>query len=69
MCTLYCPLRKKNSTLLPVGRDVCTHLAAHSPKRLNPLSVITLVSLGNTLKKQDCKTNCFIIGPRSVDFS
>ena len=26
----------------------CTHLAAHSSKRLNPLSVIILVCLGNT---------------------
>ena len=33
----------------------CAHLAAHSPKRLKPLSVIILVCLG--------KTDCFIIGP------
>ena len=26
----------------------CTHLAAHSSKRLNPFSVIILVCLGNT---------------------
>ena len=38
----------------------CTHLAAHSSKRLNPLSVIIIVCLGNAKKKQDCKTNCFI---------
>ena len=30
--------------------DICTHLEAHSSKRLDPLSVIILVSLGNTKK-------------------
>ena len=44
----------------------CTHLTAHSSKRFISLSVIILVFLRN--KKQDCKTNCFIIGPPSVDF-
>ena len=44
----------------------CTHLAAHSSKRLNLLSAIILVCLGNN-KKQDRKTNCFIIGLPSVD--
>ena len=38
----------------------CAHLAAHSPKRLKPLSVIILVCLG--------KTDYFIIGPPSVHF-
>ena len=46
----------------------CTHLAAHSSKRLNPLSVIILVYISNTQKKQNCKTKCFVIGPPSVDF-
>ena len=47
----------------------CTHLAPHSSKRLNPLSIIILVCLSNIyIKKQDCKTNCFIIGPPSLDF-
>ena len=39
------------------GEDICTHLEAHSSKRLNSLSVIMLVCLGNTLKN---KTNCFL---------
>ena len=30
----------------------CTHLAAHSSKRLNPLSVIILVCVGNTHKNK-----------------
>ena len=30
----------------------CTHLAAHSSKRLNPLSVIILVCVGNTQKNK-----------------
>ena len=45
---------------------MCTHLEEHSSKRLNPLSVIILVCLGN-IKKQDCETNCFFLGPPSVD--
>ena len=26
------------------------------------------IKKGKYIKKQDCKTNCFIIGPPSVDF-
>ena len=40
--------------------DRCTHMAEHSSKRL--------VLLGNTLKKKECKTSCFAIGPAGVEF-
>ena len=34
------------------GYKRCTHLAAHSSKRLNPLSVTILVCIGNTQKRK-----------------
>ena len=49
-------------------RDRSTHLAAHSSKRLNPLYVIILVSLDNTLTRQDFKKICFFIDHHSEDF-
>ena len=37
--------------------DWCTHLAAHSSKRLTAFFVVILVCLGNTAKTRDFKTS------------
>ena len=45
MCTFYSPLRKNRCTVLPEGTDV--HIWQHI-RKIYPLSMITLVCLGNT---------------------
>ena len=42
-----------DAPLLPGGTVKCRHWAAHLSKRLNPLSVIILLYLGNISKKPD----------------
>ena len=56
MRTFYCPPKKKRCSSSWGGR--CTHLAAHSSKRLHLLSVTKLVCLGNT---QENKTTSSLV--------
>ena len=45
----------KKKEVHSLHEETYTHLAVYSSQWLNPLLAITLIRLGNTSKKQDCK--------------